>query len=68
MPDDDPHGLTAPYVPAPVHTVVLVTVDGVTHQGTVLGWRGQRVFLNYRGEFGNHVTWVPAANVVRVDP
>lgn len=65
MSDDD--DLTAPYVPAPTRVQVFVTVGDRTHEGVVLGWRGSRVFVHYRGSMGmGHQTWVPAADVVRV--
>lgn len=65
MPDDDPHGLTAPYVPAKDRTMVLVKVGEDTYSGVVLGWRGCRVFVQYRSDMGNHQAWVPATAVVR---
>ena len=55
----------APYVPAPEVSVVRVTAHGVVHDGRVLGRRGERVYLSYRTADGNHLAWVPAADVER---
>ena len=54
----------ATYVPAPEVIVVRVTAHGV-HDGQVLGWRGERVCVSYRTVDGNHLAWVPAADVER---
>ena len=55
----------APYVPAPEVIVVRVTAHGGVHDGQVLGWRGDRVYVSYRTVDGNHLAWVPAADVER---
>lgn len=54
-----------PYVAAPEPVAVRVNSAGVGHDGTVNGWRGDRIFLSYRGETGRHLKWVPAADVER---
>lgn len=55
----------APYLPAPGVIVVRVTALGGVHDGQVLGWRGERVYVSYRTSDGNHLAWVPAADVER---
>ena len=55
-----------PYVPAPEGIVVRVTVRGEVYDGQVLGWRADRVYVNYRSANGRHLAWVPAADVERV--
>ena len=54
-----------PYVTAPEGLVVRVTVRGDVYDGQVLGWRGNRVYVNYRSEHGRHLAWVPGADVER---
>ena len=54
-----------PYIPAPEVVVVRVTAHGGVHDGQVLGWRGDRVYVSYRTVDGNHLAWVPAADVER---
>lgn len=56
-----------PYVPAAVEVVVRVKIADEWREGVVLGWRGERVYVRYRTERGGHLTWVPAADVERVD-
>ena len=55
----------APYVPAPEVVVVGVSAHGGVHDGQVLGWRGDRVYVSYRTVDGNHLAWVPGADVER---
>ncbi len=62
---EDPHGLRQPYRVDADRTSVIVTLDGRTFPGVVLGWRGPRVFVQYSSDLGNHQTWVPSTDVVR---
>ena len=48
----------APCVPAPAVIVMRVTAHGGVHDGLVLGWRGDRVYVPYRTADGNHLAWV----------
>lgn len=48
---------------------VLVDDNGGPWPGLVLGWRGDRVYVNYFSGVGlQHLTWVSAAQVRRVTP
>ena len=62
----EPTAAAAPYVQASEVISVRVTAHGGVHDGQVLGWRGDRVFVSYRTVDGNHLAWVPAADVERV--
>ena len=55
----------APYVPALEVIVVRVTAHGGVHDGQVLGWQSDRVYVSYRTVDGNHLAWLPAADVER---
>jgi hypothetical protein len=58
-----------PYVKAdPEVPVRVCTYDGTVRDGWAVGWRGDRVDDRWRTEMGNHVGWVPAADVERVGP
>lgn len=47
---------------------VLVDDNGGTWPGNALGWRGDRVYVNYWSGVGmQHLTWVPAGRVRRVE-
>lgn len=54
-----------PYVKAATYLPVSAEVRGRRVEGRVLGWRGERVFLTWRSELGNHLGWVPASVVER---
>jgi hypothetical protein len=54
-----------PYVEAKDHLRVRALVRGEQVAGVVLGWRGDRVYLTWRTDMGNHLGWVPAAAVER---
>lgn len=55
------------YVEAEQPIPVRVTVrDGSVRDGQVLGWRGERVYVSWRTDLGNHLGWVDAAAVERV--
>lgn len=61
------HELQQPYVPAPAHMPVRALVRGEERQGHVLGWRGERVYLQWTlGPGMNHLAWVSAEDVERV--
>ena len=64
-PEPTPEPTGPPYVRAPEVIVVRVTARGGIHDGQVLGWRGDRVYVSYRTVDGNHLAWVPAADVER---
>lgn len=56
--------MTAPYVPSPDHTEVLVTVDGEQWPGLVIGWRGDQVDVAWKTGIGKtHVGFVDASQV-----
>lgn len=60
--------MAEPYVPAVPEVPVRVTVAGEQHDGQVLGWRGDRVYVRYRGpQDGNHLAWVEAGAVQRLE-
>ncbi len=54
-----------PYVEAKDHLPVRALVRGEQVAGVVLGWRGDRVYLSWRTDMGNHLGWVPAEAVER---
>ena len=54
-----------PYVEAKDHLRVRALVRGEQVAGVVLGWRGDRVYLTWRTDMGNHLGWVPATAVER---
>ncbi len=54
-----------PYVEAKVPIRGRARVRGEEHDVVVLGWRGERVYLRWRTDMGNHLGWVPAADVRR---
>ena len=54
-----------PYVEATTYLPVHAEVRGQLVEGRVLGWRGDRVFLTWRSELGNHLGWVAASLVGR---
>lgn len=57
-----------PYVPADPPVPVTAMVRGERREGVVLGWRGDRVYLRWTAGPGlNHLTWVMAADVERLD-
>ena len=56
-----------PYVPAKQHLQVTATIRGHEHSAVVLGWRGDRVYLTWRTDLGNHLGWVSAADVQRLE-
>ena len=56
-----------PYVKADHEIPVRIrTRDGSIRDGWALGWRGDRVDVRWRTEMGNHLGWVPAADVERL--
>lgn len=58
--------LLPPYVPAPSYLPVRAVVRGEQREGCVLGWRGERVYLQWTlGPGLNHLGWVPVADVER---
>jgi hypothetical protein len=54
------------YVRAPNYLPVRARVHGVLLEGHVIGKRGERVYVQYRTAMGNHLAWLPAADVERV--
>jgi hypothetical protein len=56
-----------PYVKADPVVPVRLAVAGEQRQGEVLGWRGERVYVRYRTQAGNHLAWLPAGAVERLD-
>lgn len=60
------HSGAAPYTEAPEPGAVRALVRGVKRDGWMLGWRADRVYLRWRTEAGNHLGWLPAADVERV--
>lgn len=54
-----------PYVEAKTYLRVRAAVRGQVVDAVVLGWRGQRVYLRWRSDLGQHLGWVPAAAVER---
>jgi hypothetical protein len=57
-----------PYVEARDLLLVRALVRGERHDGRVLGWRGHRVYLTWSlGPGLNHLGWVPAADVERIE-
>ena len=65
-PPGEPNPAVPLYVTATEGIVVRVTVRGDVYDGQVLGWRGDRVYVSYRTVDGNHLAWLPAADVERV--
>ncbi len=55
-----------PYVEAVEYLRVRAEVRGTRCDGVVLGWRGDRVYLTWKTDMGNHLGWVPARDVERV--
>lgn len=55
-----------PYMPAIPEVVVRVKIGDLWHDGSVLGWRGDRVYVRYRTERGGHLAWLPASEVERI--
>jgi hypothetical protein len=60
-----PEGLP-PYVEAPQPVPVRALVRGERRDGWVLGWRGERVYLRWKTDSGNHLGWVSASDVERI--
>lgn len=54
-----------PYIAAEPAVRVRALVRGQVVDAVVVGWRGDRVDLRWRSELGNHLGWVPAADVER---
>ncbi len=54
-----------PYVKARDFIGVRALVRGERRDGHVIGWRGERVYLQWRSEDGHHLGWVSAADVER---
>jgi len=54
-----------PYVRAADYVPVRAVIRGVQHDGVVLGWRGDRIYVTWRTGMGNHLGWVPATAVER---
>lgn len=52
-----------PYVEAREHLPVRAWVRGFPVDAVVLGWRGERVYLTWKTNMGNHLGWVLAAEV-----
>ncbi len=50
-----------PYVEATQHLPVRAFVRGFQRDAVVLGWRGERVYVTWRTDMGNHLGRVPAA-------
>lgn len=56
-----------PYVRAEQPMQVPALVRGELWDAWVLGWRGDRVYLKWTTEAGNHLGWAPVADVERVE-
>ena len=54
-----------PYAEARSYLPVRALVRGAVVDGVALGWRGDRVYLTWRSDLGNHLGWVPASVVER---
>ena len=54
-----------PYVEAKDYICARAWVRGYQHDAVVLGWRGERVYLTWKTDMGNHLGWVPADAVER---
>ncbi len=54
-----------PYVQVTEHMQVHAVVRGTRHDAVVLGRRGDRVYLTWKSTLGNHLGWVPAADIRR---
>ncbi len=54
-----------PYVQAVEHLPVRAFVRGFQHDAVVLGWCATQVYLRWKSEMGNHLGWLPAADVER---
>jgi hypothetical protein len=66
MSEEPVHSSLPPYMQAPEWVAVRVLVRGERRDAWVLGWRGHRVYLRWKTEAGNHLGWVPAADVERI--
>jgi hypothetical protein len=64
MLEEPVHSGLPPYIEAPQPVAVRALVRGTQREAWVLGWRGDRVYLQC--EAGNHLGWVPAADVERI--
>lgn len=60
------HSGPAPYTEAPEPVAVRALVRGERREAWVIGWRADRVYLRWRTDAGNHLGWVPAADVERL--
>jgi hypothetical protein len=47
-----------PYVGATEHLPVHAVIRAARHVAVVLGWRGDRVYLNWHTKMGKHLSWV----------
>ncbi len=54
-----------PYVEARHFIRVRALVRGERRDGHVIGWRGERVHVQWRSDMGQHLGWVEAADVGR---
>jgi hypothetical protein len=61
------HSVLPPYTEAPEPVAVRALVRGELREAWVLGWRGDRVYLQWKTAAGNHLGWVRAADVQRTD-
>lgn len=52
-----------PYVGATEHLPVHAVIRAARHVAVVLGWRGDRVYLTWKADVGNHLGSVLAADV-----
>ncbi len=59
------HAHQPPYVEAMDYIRVRALVRGQHVDGVVLGWRGDRVYVTWRSDMGDHLGCVSAANVER---
>jgi hypothetical protein len=66
MSEEPVHSSLPPYTQAPEWVAVRALVRGEQRDAWVIGWRGERVYLQWRTEAGSHLGWVPAADVERV--
>jgi hypothetical protein len=62
---DAPAAEDGQYVKADSPVFVRVTIRGEQWDGMVLGWRGERVYVQYRSPAGQHLAWVDAGAVER---
>ncbi len=55
-----------PYVEAVEYLRVRAVIRSKQVDAVVLGWSGTMVYLTWRSDMGNHLGWVPAADVERL--